>query len=56
MPHSFILDIPDLKILHRFLSNCKYEGTRGDKHSCCATPNIHKATPRGILIGDIPRS
>ena len=36
--------------------NCKCEGTRGDKHSCCATPNIHTATPRGVLSGDVPRS
>jgi len=36
--------------------NCKCEGTRGDKHSCCATPNVHTATPLGILNGDVPCS
>jgi len=36
--------------------NRKCEGTRGDKHSCCATPNIHTATPLGILSGDVPCS
>jgi len=30
--------------------------TRGDKHSCCATPNVHTATPLGMLSGDIPCS
>ena len=56
MPHCFILDIPGLKILQRFLNNLKYEGTRGDKPSCCATPSIHTATQRGVLSGGIPRS
>ena len=56
MPHCFIHDNPGLKILHYFLSNCKYEGIRGDKHSCCGTPSIHTATLRGVLSGDIPRS
>ena len=36
--------------------NRKCEGTRGDKHSCCATPNAHTATPLGILSGDVPCS
>jgi hypothetical protein len=36
--------------------NHKCDGTRGDKHSCCATPNVHTATPLGILSGDIPCS
>jgi len=33
--------------------NRKCEGTQGDKHSCCATPNVHTATPLGILSGDV---
>ena len=36
--------------------NRKCEGTHGDKHSCCATPIIHTATPLGILSGDVPCS
>jgi hypothetical protein len=36
--------------------NRKCEGTRGDKHLCCATPNVNTATPLGILSGDFPCS
>jgi hypothetical protein len=36
--------------------NRKCEGTRGDKHWCCATPNVHTATPLDILSGDVPCS
>jgi len=36
--------------------NRKSEGTCGDKHSCCATPNVHTVTPLGILSGDVPCS
>jgi len=36
--------------------NRKCEDTRGDKHSRCKTPNIHTATPLGILSGDVPCS
>ena len=36
--------------------NRKCESTRGDKHSCCATPNVHAATPLGMLSGDVPCS
>jgi len=34
--------------------NRKCEDTRGDKHSCCATHNVHTATPLGMLSGDVP--
>jgi hypothetical protein len=30
--------------------------TCGDKHSCCATPNVHTATPLSMLSGDVPCS
>jgi hypothetical protein len=36
--------------------NRKGDGTRGDKHSCCATPIVHTATPLGTLSGDVPCS
>ena len=36
--------------------NRKCEGTRGDKHWCCTTPNVRTATPLGILSGDVPCS
>ena len=36
--------------------NCKCEVTCGDKHWCCAIPNVHTATPLGILSGDVPCS
>jgi len=36
--------------------NRKCEETRGDKHSCCATPNVHTASPLGMLSGDVPCS
>ena len=36
--------------------NRKCEGTHGDKHSCCATPNVHTATPLGVLSSDLPCS
>jgi len=36
--------------------NHKCEGTCGDKHSYCATPNVHTATPLSTLSGDIPCS
>jgi len=35
--------------------NRKCEGTRGNKHSCCATPNLH-TTPLGTLSGEVPCS
>jgi len=28
----------------------------GEKHSCCATPIVHTATPLSILFGDVPCS
>ena len=34
-------------------TNRKFEGTRGEKHSRCATPNVHIATSHGILSGDV---
>jgi len=36
--------------------NCRCEGTRGDKHSCCATPSVHTVMPLGMLSGDVPCS
>jgi hypothetical protein len=36
--------------------NRKYEDTRGDKHSCCATLYVHTATPLGMLSGNVPCS
>jgi hypothetical protein len=33
--------------------NRKYIETHGDKHSCCATPNVHTVTPLGMLSGDV---
>ena len=36
--------------------NRKRKETRCDKHSYCATPNVHTATPLGMLSGDIPCS
>ena len=38
---------------HAEIANVK---TRGDKHSCCATPNVHTATPLGMHSGDVPCS
>jgi len=39
--------------IHAEIANVK---TRGDKHSCCATPSVHTATPLGMLSGDVPCS
>jgi hypothetical protein len=39
--------------VHAEIANVK---TRGDKHSCCATPNVQIATPLGMLSGDVPCS
>jgi len=40
----------------RLCWNRKCDATHGDKHSCCATPNVHTATPLGILSGNVPCS
>jgi hypothetical protein len=36
--------------------NRKCDGTHVDKHSYCATPSVHTATPLGMLSGDVPCS
>jgi hypothetical protein len=47
--------LPSAPVLSPFW-NRKCEDTRGEKHSCCATPNVHTATRLSMLSGDVPCS
>jgi hypothetical protein len=49
-------DVCSLLQFHVLAEIANVTGTRGDKHSCCATPNVHTATPLGMLSGDVPCS
>jgi len=50
------LDVCCLLQFHVHAEIANVKTTRGDKNSCCATPNVHTATPLGILSGDLPCS
>jgi hypothetical protein len=42
-------------VVFKYVKNKECLG-KNDKHSCCATPNVHTTTPLGTLSGDFPCS